>query len=195
MPLHVVLRVTLLCLIPWAAFASGAGGEEGSPLRDFGYQALNFILLIVVLILVARKPVREFFAGRHARIKGDLDEAAELLAAAESRHGEIQARTQELQGRLEELEAASRSRTEEESTRILAEAHRMADRIQSDAAAAIDQELLRARRELRAEAADLAVDLAREILEEQVGAGDRERLLDEFIERVDPGDQERSPTN
>ena len=72
MPLHVVLRVTLLCLIPWAAFASGAGGEEGSPLRDFGYQALNFILLIVVLILVARKPVREFFAGRHARIKGDL---------------------------------------------------------------------------------------------------------------------------
>jgi F0F1-type ATP synthase membrane subunit b/b' len=48
------------------------------------------------------------------------------------------------------------------------------------------QELLRAQQELRAEAAGLAVDLATEILKEQVGDSDRQRLLDEFITRVEP---------
>jgi F0F1-type ATP synthase membrane subunit b/b' len=58
--------------------------------------------------------------------------------------------------------------------------------MQSDAMEATAQELLRAQQELRAEAAGLAVDLATEILKEQVGDSDRQRLLDEFITRVEP---------
>ena len=88
---------------------------------------------------------------------------------------------------MDALQSQARERAEEESQRILAEAQRSAERIQSDASAAIDQELLRAQRDLRAEAAALAVDLAAEILSQQVGDADRERLLDEFISRVEGG--------
>ncbi len=73
----------------------------------------------------------------------------------------------------------------EESERLLAEARKSAERIHADAAAAIDQELQRARRELRAEASDLALKLAAEILRERVGESDRERLADEFITRIE----------
>ena len=68
----------------------------------------------------------------------------------------------------------------------VAKAREAADRIQADAIEASAQELMRAQRELRSEAAALAVELAAQILNEQVGDADRERLLDEFISRVEP---------
>ena len=79
----------------------------------------------------------------------------------------------------------TRRRTEEESERILADARKTAERIAADAGAAVDQELLRAKRALRAEAADLALQLAADILREHVTDADQERLVDEFITRVE----------
>ena len=109
-----------------------------------------------------------------------------MLTVAEARQAEISARLRDLEAQLEEIAELSKQRAEEESERILAKARAAAERIQSDALEATAQELLRAQRELRAEAAGLAVELAGEILKEQVGDADRQRLLDEFITRVEP---------
>lgn len=172
-------------LLPHAAGAAG-GGEDGDPLMDLIYQAANFALLIGVIFFVARKPVVAYFAGRREQIKGDLDQAASTLAAAEARQAEIESKLADLTSQLDEIRELSRQRAEEESERILAKAREAADRIQADAIEASVQELMRAQRELRSEAAALAVELAAQILNEQVGDADRERLLDEFISRVEP---------
>ncbi|HIF98806.1 MAG TPA: hypothetical protein EYQ54_17610 [Myxococcales bacterium] len=177
--------VPVFALIPRAAMASG-GGEAGDPLMDLIYQVGNFTLLIAVVFFVARKPVVAYFEGRREQIKNDLDQAAQLLGAAEDRQAEIQGRLRDLQTQLDEIQEISKQRAEEESERILAKAQEAAARIKSDALEATSQELLRARRELRAEAAGLAIELAGEILKEQVGDADRQRLLDEFITRVEP---------
>ena len=79
-------------------------------------------------------------------------------------------------------------RAETEKQRILEEARAAAERIRSDARAAVDQELRRARDELRREASDLSIELAGEILRNQVTGTDRDRLMDEFIAKVErPG--------
>ena len=96
-------------------------------------------------------------------------------------------------GEGERIGTGDSPRAEEESERILAKAREAAARIKSDALEATSQELLRARRELRAEAAGLAVELAGEILKEQVGDADRQRLLDEFITRVEPRSENPVP--
>ena len=49
----------------------------------------------------------------------------------------------------------------------------------------MDQEVARARQELRAEAAELATRLAAELLQEHVGDDDQRRLVDEFVSRVE----------
>ena len=49
-----------------------------------------------------------------------------------------------------------------------------------------DQELRRAQAQLRDEAADLALEIAATKLTDTVGDADRERLMDEFITRVEP---------
>lgn len=171
-----------------AGSAWAAGGEEPPGWEEFLFQLLNLAILVGAIVYFARKPVLEYFEGRRAQIKGDLEAAAALLTEAEERNEEIQRKLSALQGEVEELQSQARTRAEEESQRILADAQRSAGRIQADATAAIDQELLRAQRELRAEAAGLAVDMAADILSQQVGDADRARLLDEFISRVEDGD-------
>jgi F-type H+-transporting ATPase subunit b len=178
-----LIMVMALVLRPSGALAAGDGGGAS----DLIWQALNLAIVLGVLIYFARKPIVEFFAGRRAQIKGDLDSAAELLSQAEARNAEIQRKLVDLQSEVEEIRETSRRRAEEESERILAEARKSAERIRSDASAAVDQELNRAQRELRKEAANLALELAGEILREQVNEPDRERLVDEFITRVEPG--------
>ncbi len=173
----------VLAWLPGQALAAGGGGD---PVMDLIYQVGNFLLLLGVIFFVARKPVMAYFASRREQIMGDLDQAAAVLAAAEARQAEIQSKLGELEAQLAEIQEQSRQRAEEESQRILAKAREAAERIQSDALEASAQELLRAQQELRAEAAGLAVELATEILEQQVGDSDRQRLLDEFITRVEP---------
>ena len=166
--------------------ASPAAAAEGPSLL---WTTVNFVILVVALIYFARKPVLEYFAARRETIRGDLDQAAALKKEAEERYAKWQRRLVDLEQELDGIRATARERAEAERDQILADARASAERIQRDAGAAIDQELRRARQSLRDEASDLAVELAGGILEEQVGDGDRDRLLDEFIERI-----ERAPS-
>ena len=133
-----------------------------------------------------RGPIGEFFATRRSDIQKDLSEAADLLSQAERRNADLQRRLGDLSSELEEISESTTRRAEEESERILAEARATAERIRNDAHTAVDQELRRAKSELRDEAATIALELAAEKLSNNVSDADRERLMDEFITRVEP---------
>jgi len=180
----VLARIGLGAGIVLAPVVAAASEETGGT-SALVYQTVNLVLVLGVIFYFARKPVLEYFATRRADIKRDLDTAAELLTAAEHRNAEIQRRLADLQSEIEEMRETSRRRADEECERILAEARKAAERIRADAHAAAEQELTRARHDLRVEAADLAVQLAGDLLRQNVGENDRERLLDEFITRVE----------
>jgi F-type H+-transporting ATPase subunit b len=99
---------------------------------------------------------------------------------------DLQRRLVDLSSEVEDIHERTTRRAEEESERILADARATAERIRNDAQAAIDQELRRAKAELRDEAATIALELAAQKLSDNVSDADRERLMDEFITRVEP---------
>ena len=174
-------------LLAEAGFA--AGGEERSAAdvwKEMAWQGANLALLLGVLVYFGRKPITEFFASRRNGIQSELSQAADLLTAAEQRNAELQRRLVDLSAEVEGINTAARDRANEEAERILADARASAERIRKDAKAAIDQELRRAQAELADEAADLALELAGEKLKAVVSDGDRDRLVDEFITRVEP---------
>ena len=167
------------------AAPAGAAGDEGDGLGAFFYEVLNILILIVVLVYFARKPVRAFFADRREQIDGDLKSAAKLHAEAESRYAQWQRKLAELDSELDRIRTTARERAEAERERILAEASAAAERIRTEARAAVEQELRRARAKLREEASDLAVSIAADTLRDRVTPEDRSRLLDEFIETIE----------
>jgi F-type H+-transporting ATPase subunit b len=173
-----------------AAAASGEG--HGGP-GDLLYPVLNLLVLLGVLLYVGRRPVQGFFADRRAKIQEDLDSAAGLLASAESRHAQLQRQLTRLDQELERIRAGARERAEQERARILADAAAAAERIRSEARAAVARETQRARETLRDEAAELALELAAERLREEVTEADRDRLLDEFVARIERRDAGPGP--
>jgi F-type H+-transporting ATPase subunit b len=171
-----------------AAPASAAGGEGGEGGAGLLWPTVNLLILLVVLVYFARKPVSQYFADRRSGISGELDEAAQLKKEAEARFAKWQRRLADLERELAEIRTTARERADTEREHILADARASAERIRRDASLAIEHEVRRARERLRGEASELAVELAAGMLKQQVGPSDRERLLDEFIARV-----ERSP--
>jgi len=151
------------------------------------WQVANTLLLLAVLIYFARKPVLTYLAGRRDTIAKNLDGAAQLLAEASLRLAEWNQKAASLDQEVASIRDATRRAAEAERDRILADARVTADRIRQSASAVAERELQQARESLRGEAADLAVELAAKILREQVNDSDRTRLVDEFIERIEPG--------
>ncbi len=149
------------------------------------FPTINFVLLFVTLFILLRKPVGTYFETRRAAIRNDLEEAAKLKSDAEAQFARWQRKLDSLQEDLEGIRTTARERAETERENLLADARRAADRIRQDAAAAVDQEVRRARATLHDEASKLAVELAAGILREQVTGQDRDRLLDEFIGRIE----------
>ncbi len=173
------LLLVLLADPAWAA------EESGSPVATMFWQGLNLVLLVSAIVYFARKPILAALADRRQAIQKDLESSKELLAQAESRLAEWQARSGRLEAELAEIRDASSRTAEQERSEILEQAHAAAERIRQDATAAVDQELRRARAELSAEAAELAVGLAERMLAEHVAENDQRRLFDEFVERLE----------
>jgi len=173
----------LLALAPSAAQAASEGGSS-----TFLWEIFNIVLLVTVLVWVARKPVLTYLADRRDRIRDDMEASERLLRDADERLAEWTDKTEQLDAAVAEIRQLTRERAERERARILDEAERVAERIRRDAEAAVDRELGRARSELSQEAADLAIELAERMLEQNVTDADRARLVDEFVERLERSD-------
>ncbi len=183
-----VLASVLACLMT-AGLAHAAGGAEKSQaeiVRETLWQGFNLVVILGLMAYFGRKPIGDFFTSRRQGIQTQLSQAADLLSEAELRNSELQRRLVDLSAELDSIRETSSRRAEEEAMRILAEARATADRIRRDAQAAVDQEVRRAQATLREEAADLALELAAKKLQTGVTESDRDRLVDEFITRVQP---------
>ena len=176
----------LMVLFTGSAFAAGGGEADHDPLMEAAWQGFNLLIVLGVLVYFGRGPVGEFFATRRSNIQKELSEAADLLTKAEQRNADLQRRLVELSSEVEDIHETTTRRAEEESERILADARATAERIRNDAKTAVDQELRRAKAELRDEAATIALELAAQKLKDNVSEADRDRLIDEFILRVEP---------
>jgi F-type H+-transporting ATPase subunit b len=175
----------LLALVVLAPASALAASDGESVARDLIWRVVNLALLLAVLFVFARKPMQAFFQDRRERIQGELQSAAQLRKEAEQRYAKWQRQLVDLDAELERVRATARERAEAERERILADARAAAERIRSDAHVAVEQELRRAREQLRDEASALSIQLASELLQAQVTDTDRDRLLDEFTAKIE----------
>lgn len=178
-----VFAPLLALAVSMPASALASGGENVA--ADLMWRALNFALLLGALVYFARKPLQDFFQDRRERIQSELQSAAQLRKEAEERYAKWQRQLVDLDAELERVRATARERAEAEREGILADARAAAERIRSDAHVAVEQELRRAREQLRDEASALSIQLASELLQAQVTDTDRDRLLDEFTAKIE----------
>lgn len=177
----------LLLLLPVAALAAGGGGEHadsGVILKDFLYRCFNFALMVGLLVYFIRKPIRNGLRNRREEIETMLADAQAAKEAAEAKYREYSEKLEKATEEIEGISAAIRREGELERDKILAHARDMSEKILQEADARATNAVARAKDELRAEAAQLAVDLAEEYLKKEFSATDQKRLVEEYMQKV-----------
>lgn len=177
----------LLLLLPVAALAAGGGGEHadsGVILKDFLYRCFNFALMVGLLVYFVRKPIRNGLRNRREEIETMLADAQAAKEAAEAKYREYSEKLEKATEEIEGISAAIRREGELERDKILAHARDMSEKILQEADARAANAVARAKGELRAEAAQLAVDLAEEYLKKEFSATDQKRLVEEYMQKV-----------
>jgi F-type H+-transporting ATPase subunit b len=172
-------------LLPAMAVAAGADPHDsGVILKDFIWRCVNFLAMVGLLAYFVSKPIRNGLQNRRAEIEKTLADAAAAREAAEAKARAYQDKLAKAAAEIESIYAAIRREGELERDKILGSAREMAAKIELEADAKAANAVARARVELRAEAAHLAVALAEELLAKSVTAADQKRLVDEYLQKV-----------
>ena len=182
--------VAVIVFVADAGFASeSAGGahhpDSGAQMKDFGWRVLNFAVLVGILIFALKKAdVKGSLAARQAEIEKSLKDAEAARDAAESKLREYSTKLEQASKEIDELHASIIREGEQEKTRIVAEAKLAAEKIVAQAALSAEQETLKARNELRSEAARLAVEIATDKLSGSIQKNDHDRFVGEYLDKV-----------
>lgn len=164
--------------------AEEAAGHAGIPWGEILKQAVNFTILVGVLVYFLRKPVSSFLRERSELLAKSIDEAARSRQAAAEKLEAIEAKVSGLSREVEEISRRMDVEAEEEARRLGGSAQAEIARIREQVQFAADQEVKKAREELRREAADLSTATAAEILARTVTPEDQERMVRENIEKI-----------
>ena len=145
----------------------------------------NAALLFVAVYFLLYKPVRKFMAQREAKVAATIDEAKENLEKAKKAAEGSEEIIAAGQARADEELANAQKRAREEEKKILDAARAMADGIVEDARRQAEAILKNARRDMKEQATNLALDIARSILEREVTPADQEKVIDDLTRKVE----------
>ena len=176
------LLLASLVLVPTVALA--AGGDSGVILKDFLYRCLSFVLMVGLVAYFVTKPVRKGLKGRTEEIEKTLADAQAAKEAAEAKYLEYSEKLAKATEEIGTITDSIRREGELEREKILTAANELAVKIEQEAENKASSVVAKARIELREEAANLAVELAEDMLKKQVSADDQKRLVDEYMQKV-----------
>lgn len=167
----------------------GAGAEEHhevtpTQLRNLFWFSLNFLVFVIILYKVLKKPVVNFFRTRRENIIKQYNELLEKKKEAEARYIELQEKIKNLE---KEAQAIYQNYVEQgirERERIINEAQVQAERIKQQAELYIQFEMEKVKKQLIHEIGEAAVKIAEEIIKKNFTEEDQKRLYKEFINEI-----------
>ena len=173
-----------MSIAPLALLLSGGGGETATFLGlpyPF-WQTLNFLGFIGLLVWLLRKPLVQFFENRRAHVADALKKAEQDRDRAERTAKEIGDRLTRIEAEIEAMRAHAREQAEAEEKEIAARAAEEAERVAARSRSELDARVRTAKNELTAYAADLAVELARDLVVKNLTPADEKRHVAEGVQ-------------
>jgi F-type H+-transporting ATPase subunit b len=179
------IAALLLGAAPSAALASEGGGGLISLDKSILIQAINFGLLLFILVKLLYKPLMTKMEERTQAIRKSLDEAQAARADAERERAEHAAKLQAAYAEAQAIRATALKEAAEEQRRLVDAARAEATRLVDSTRNELAQDVRRARQDLRQEVADLATTVAERLIRKSLRDEDHRRIVEDAIGRVD----------
>lgn len=141
-------------------------------------RTFNVIIFFGILYFLLRKPTRDFFAERFARIRSLLERAAKEKAEAQARLKTIDERLAQLDNEAIRIKEVSRQEAAAESERLKAQTQAEIEKIRDTARREIEAAKQTALVELRQYTAANTVALAEQIIRRELNPTDDAALLE-----------------
>ena len=149
--------------------------------EDVIISLINICVLFILLRLILWKHVNRFLSDRSKRIRDDMDDASRLRREADALRSDYDEKIGNLEERGRDMVRESQLKANEESDKILKEAHDRARMVISDAEARAAEKKDEALQEANQDIAQLATEMAARILEREVSPEDNANVVDEFF--------------
>lgn len=176
--------VLLIFLVPGALAAGQTGGWR--PTYDLIMRWLNFVILVLVLVKFAWRPLVDFLTGKKEEIAHDIRRMEEEKEQAARKVAEAHKKIEDSSVRFENLKERIIRQGEKRKQAIIAEAQSESKILLESVKRKIDSQVRQAKSTLRSEIIDMAVNLAIERLPGQVTEKDNQKLLDQFLKSTAP---------
>ena len=147
-------------------------------------KTFNFVVLVGLLYWLLAVKTKEFFAGRRVEIKESLEKAVERKAEAEKKFREYSEKLDKAATEIDGILDMIKAQGVTEKQKIIQDAERTAQKMKEDAQARIEQEMKKATDDLKAQAVDLSVKMAEEILKRSITQDDHKSMVKEYIDKV-----------
>ena len=175
-----ITTLSVAILVPAVAFAAGGGDGSFNGSRVFRH-LLNLAIFVGVIGYFVKTPLSDFLNFRRTEVKEGLDTAFDAKAAAEDRYSELQMRLEGFPGELDEMMGRVAESGAREHERLVVAGKEAALQVEAATTRSIHEEARKAASDLRAEAIDLAMTKAIELLTSSVGEADQNRLAEGYL--------------
>jgi len=178
--------LSVLLNIIFVSIALGSAAEEPhSPLwKDYLWKIINFGILIAILWKFGKKPIQNFLKQRSEMIEKTLNEARQSKEASLKALQEIEEKLRLKDKEIEAIISAAKRSGEQERDRIIEESHKMKEKILEQAKTNIDFEVKQARELIKAEAVELAMELAEKKIKDKLTKEEQQKLLEESLTKI-----------
>jgi F-type H+-transporting ATPase subunit b len=166
------------------AFAA-EGGEHAFAWKELIWPAINFAILVLVLVKFGKKPIQDFLKKRTELIEKSLREAEEAKELARKALVEVKERLKKTDREIDEILTAAKKAGEKEKEAIIAEGEKLRSKILEQTKANIEFELQKAKKAIKSEAALAALELAEKQIKEQLGNKEQLMLIDGYIKKLE----------
>jgi len=156
----------------------------GPKLKDLFWRTVNFIALLIILIKFGAKPIGNALAGRQQQVKDELENLQAKRDVAERSYKEFESRLAGMEKEMEVVVERAIAQAETEKTKILEDAEKAAEDIKRQAEAAVQAEIVEAKRSLRDEVADQAAAMAEELIVKNLTPDDQVKITEQYLDRV-----------
>ena len=144
------------------------------------FKLINFLLLLLLLHRFARKPIAKMLSNSAENSKKKIDDAEAELATAKSQLAEYQAKMANLNEELATREKTAHAAIEVEREKLIADTKIQAQKLEQQAQNRIEQDILKAKAEIREFLVHESVQLAEKIISEQIDSKERKALVENY---------------
>lgn len=166
------------------AFAA-SGGEAGSLFSlTMGFKVINFIILLFLLNKFARPAIANMLSNAAKGAKERVDEAEAKLKEAEQKLADYQDKMANLEKDMAKMQEDALAAIESEKEKLVADAKETAGKLEQQAQVRIEQDVLKAKMEIRTYLADESIKLAEKLIAEKVDSKEQKALISNYVKVI-----------